>query len=190
MTDHKTTNLSDAIRNLIVCDTQFGWNGETTLKLSELLDLQARGWLIEGNENNEFSLTVEGEAVIARALRKARPAELAEQQGVDMADADSVALEIARRFIPVDSPGAHNEGQQRAALQVAIVGAINAALAARQPEAQGTRQDHLLDRRNRLMNSYGNGDREDAAIDVQIAQVDAELALIDQRTAAPGVGNG
>lgn len=65
-----------------------------------------------------------------------------------------------------------------------------AALAARQPGAQGTRQDHLLDRRNRLMNSYGNGDREDAAIDVQISEVDAELALIDQRDAAPGVGNG
>jgi hypothetical protein len=82
VTHHKTTNLSDAIRNLIVCDTQFGWTGETTLKLPELLDLQARGWLIEGDENNEFSLTVEGEAIIARALRQARPAELAEQQGV------------------------------------------------------------------------------------------------------------
>ncbi|GEM_PF-1790519 len=81
MTGHKTTKLSDAIRNLIVCDTQFGWNGATTLKLPELLDLQARGWLIEGDENNEFSLTVEGEAVIARALRQALPAELAEQQG-------------------------------------------------------------------------------------------------------------
>jgi hypothetical protein len=60
-----------------------------------------------------------------------KPGELAEQKGVDMADVDSVALEIARRFIP-DSPGAHNEGQQRAALQAAIVGAINTALAARQ----------------------------------------------------------
>ncbi|WP_102789476.1 hypothetical protein [Stenotrophomonas bentonitica] len=57
------------------------------------------------------------------------------------------------------------------------------------PDVQGTRQDHLLDRRNRLMNSYGNGDREDAAVDAQIAQVDAELALIAQRDAAPGVGS-
>lgn len=57
------------------------------------------------------------------------------------------------------------------------------------PDVQGTRQDHLLDRRNRLMNSYGNGDREDAAVDAQIAQVDAELALIDsQRDEAPGAG--
>ncbi|WP_313447433.1 hypothetical protein [Pseudomonas sp.] len=54
----------------------------------------------------------------------------------------------------------------------------------------GPRTDHLLDRRNRLMNSYGNGDREDAAVDAQIAQVDAELALIDQRDAAPVVANG
>jgi len=60
MTGQNTNNLSDAIRNLIVCDTQFGWNGATTLKLPELLDLQARGWLIEGDENNEFSLTTEG----------------------------------------------------------------------------------------------------------------------------------
>lgn len=84
MTGNKTTNLSEAIRNLIVCDTQFGWNGETTLKLPELLDLQARGWLIEGDENNEFSLTVGGEAVVARALQLAAPAELAEQQGVSL----------------------------------------------------------------------------------------------------------
>lgn len=83
MTGPKTNNLSDAIRNLIVCDTQFGWSGETTLKLPELLDLQARGWLIEGSENNEFSLTDEGQAVVERALQQAGPAELSEQQGVD-----------------------------------------------------------------------------------------------------------
>jgi len=71
MTAEKTTNIADAVRNLIVCDTQFGWNGETTLKLPELLDLQARGWLIEGDENNEFSLTTAGEAVVAQALRQA-----------------------------------------------------------------------------------------------------------------------
>jgi hypothetical protein len=56
------------------------------------------------------------------------------------------------------------------------------------PDVQRTRQDYLLDRRNWLMNSYGNGDREDAAIDAQSAQVGAELALIDQRDAAPGGG--
>ncbi len=89
MTGPKTNNLSDAIRNLIVCDTQFGWSGETTLKLPELLDLQARGWLIEGSENNEFSLTDEGQAVVERALQQAGPAELAEQQA-------SVLYSVAR----------------------------------------------------------------------------------------------
>lgn len=65
----KTTTIANAVRNLIVCDTQFGWAGETTLKLPELLDLQERGWLIEGDENNEFSLTDAGNAVVAGALR-------------------------------------------------------------------------------------------------------------------------
>lgn len=81
MTGQNTNNLSDAIRNLIVCDTQFGWTGETTLKLPDLLDLQARGWLIEGDDNCEFSLTEEGQAVVARALQHDAPAVLAEQQG-------------------------------------------------------------------------------------------------------------
>ena len=71
MSTEKTTTVAEAVRNLIVCDTQFGWTGETTLKLPELLDLQARGWLIEGDENNEFSLTTEGESVVARALQRA-----------------------------------------------------------------------------------------------------------------------
>ncbi|WP_421680574.1 hypothetical protein [Stenotrophomonas bentonitica] len=92
MTGQNTNNLSDAIRNLIVCDTQFGWTGETTLKLPELLDLQARGWLIEGDENCEFSLTDEGQAVVARALQQDAPAELAEQQG----DAHSLAALAAQ----------------------------------------------------------------------------------------------
>lgn len=95
------------------------------------------------------------------------------------------ALEHAKN-LDLLRAGYHVDAKQRtAALDAAI-----AALAARHPGAQETRQDHLLDRRNRLMNSYGNGDREDAAIDAQIAQVDAELAPIDQRDAAPGVGNG
>ncbi|MGG6341670.1 hypothetical protein ACQ5SA_00315 [Stenotrophomonas indicatrix] len=32
MTTDKIPATLDAVRNLIVCDTQFGWNGETTLK--------------------------------------------------------------------------------------------------------------------------------------------------------------
>lgn len=74
MTAEKTTTIADAVRNLIVCDTQFRWSGETTLKSLELLDLQARGWLIEGDENNEFSLTDAGHAVVAGALRRATDA--------------------------------------------------------------------------------------------------------------------
>lgn len=54
---------------------------------------------------------------------------------------------------------------------------------------QSTRTDHLLDRRNRLMNSYGNSAREDAAIDQQIARIDAELAGL-QQVEAPGVDHG
>ncbi|WP_455947847.1 hypothetical protein [Lelliottia jeotgali] len=47
MSTEKTTTIAEAVRNLIVCDTQFGWTGETTLKLPELVDLQAHRWLIE-----------------------------------------------------------------------------------------------------------------------------------------------
>lgn len=72
-----STNLSGAVRNLIICDTQFGLTGATTLKLPELLDLQQRGWLVEGDENNEFDLTDAGRAVVAQALQFAVPATLA-----------------------------------------------------------------------------------------------------------------
>jgi hypothetical protein len=70
------TTTSGAVRNLIICDTQFGLTGSTTLKLQELLDLQARGWVVEGDENNEFDLTDEGRAVVERALHNAVPATL------------------------------------------------------------------------------------------------------------------
>ncbi|OEZ02275.1 MULTISPECIES: hypothetical protein [Stenotrophomonas] len=71
-----TTTTTDAVRNLIVCDTQFGWTGETTLKLSELLDLRDRGWLQEGHENGEFDLTDAGRAIVAQALQFAVPGTL------------------------------------------------------------------------------------------------------------------
>lgn len=116
-----------------------------------------------------------------------QPAELAEQQVGEVqgdaraqfeAWADDQGFKLDRTVQGDDYQDLRTQGPWEA---------WQAALAARQPGAQGTRQDHLLDRRNRLMNSYGNGDREDAAVDAQIAQVDAELAQIDQRDAAPGV---
>ena len=60
---------ADAVRHLIVCDTQFTWAGVTNLTLPQMMDLQARGWVVEGAENDEFQLTEAGEAVVARALQ-------------------------------------------------------------------------------------------------------------------------
>ncbi|HHA2835985.1 TPA: hypothetical protein ACOFCN_000305 [Stenotrophomonas maltophilia] len=60
---------ADAVRHLIVCDTQFTWAGVTNLTLEQMMDLQARGWVVEGDDNNEFQLTEAGEAVVARALQ-------------------------------------------------------------------------------------------------------------------------
>lgn len=57
------------VRHLIVCDTQFGWTGETTLKLPELTRLVERGWMSEGEENAEYDVTDEGRLVIEQALR-------------------------------------------------------------------------------------------------------------------------
>lgn len=256
MTGHKTTNLSDAIRNLIVCDTQFGWNGETTLKLPELLDLQARGWLIEGDENNEFSLTDEGQAFVARVLQVGAPAELAEQQEVELPPLPRTHYnacgdgseplytaaqmqDYARAALAARQPGAQvpeyirdlhdveqglirnpNYAPPAQGIALGVTGEerewIDYAIAHMRDDSEpedltcanalesllrriddqrdsapgaGSRTDHLLERRNRLMNSYGNGDREDAALDEQIAKIDAELAG-SQSDAAPGVGNG
>lgn len=68
------------VRNLIVCDTQFGWTGSTTLRLQQMLALQERGWLTEGAENNEFDLTDAGRDVVARALQSAVQPTLADVQ--------------------------------------------------------------------------------------------------------------
>lgn len=72
-------NLAD-VRNLIVCDTQFGWTGSTTLQLQQMLALQERGWLAEGEENDEFDLTDAGREVVARALQSAIQPTLADVQ--------------------------------------------------------------------------------------------------------------
>ncbi|KUJ02406.1 hypothetical protein AR275_32290 [Stenotrophomonas maltophilia] len=75
--DNKTV---EDVRNLIVCDTQFGWTGSTTLRLQQMLALQERGWLVEGAENNEFDLTDAGREVVARALQAAVQPTLADVQ--------------------------------------------------------------------------------------------------------------
>ncbi|HEL4234667.1 TPA: hypothetical protein UM516_000933 [Stenotrophomonas maltophilia] len=76
-TDNKT--LAD-VRNLIVCDTQFGWTGSTTLKMQEMIALQDRGWVVEGEDNLEFDLTDAGREVVARALQNAVQPTLADAQ--------------------------------------------------------------------------------------------------------------
>ncbi|MFK3845329.1 hypothetical protein [Stenotrophomonas sp. NPDC078853] len=69
MNTEKPISTIDAVRHLIVCDTQFSWAGVTNLTLSQMLDLQARGWVVEGDDNDEFQLTVAGEEVVAKALQ-------------------------------------------------------------------------------------------------------------------------
>ena len=60
--------LAADIRNLIVMDTQFGWRGSTDLTHEDILRLEARGWVAEGHENDEYDFTDEGRAVVERAL--------------------------------------------------------------------------------------------------------------------------
>jgi len=131
MSTEKNITIAEAVRNLIVCDTQFGWTGDTALKLPELLDLQARGWLIEGDENNEFSLTDEGQAVVARALQLAAPAELAEQQGDTRAQFEAWAKRQHYDLAREDGDGRYEYATTDMAWD-----AWQAALAARQPGAQ------------------------------------------------------
>ena len=56
------------LRHLIYLDTQFGWRGETDLKLHEMQALEARGWIAQGEENSEYAITEEGERLINAAL--------------------------------------------------------------------------------------------------------------------------
>lgn len=71
---------ADAVRHLIVCDTQFTWAGVTNLTMPQMMDLQVRGWVVEGDDNGEFQLTEAGEAVVARALQHGAPKTLADAQ--------------------------------------------------------------------------------------------------------------
>lgn len=58
------------VAHLIYLDLQFGWRGETDLKLPELERLEARGWIAEGQENGEFDITDDGHKVIDAHLRQ------------------------------------------------------------------------------------------------------------------------
>ncbi|MBD9376156.1 hypothetical protein [Pseudoxanthomonas sp. PXM04] len=73
MSDSKSPSAQarDDLRLLIVCDTQFGWNGGTTLKLEEIERLVAREWLAEGKDNFEYEVTDAGRAAIDSALTPA-----------------------------------------------------------------------------------------------------------------------
>jgi len=68
---------AEAVRHLIVCDTQFTCAGVTNLTRPQMMDLQVRGWVVEGDSNDEFQLTEAGEAVVARALEHGALATLA-----------------------------------------------------------------------------------------------------------------
>ncbi|HEL4279761.1 TPA: hypothetical protein UN081_000701 [Stenotrophomonas maltophilia] len=80
MNTGKAISTADAVRHLIVCDTLFTWAGVTNLTLEQMMDLQARGWVVEGDDNDEFQLTVAGEEVVARALQHGVPKTLADVQ--------------------------------------------------------------------------------------------------------------
>ena len=60
--------LEQDIRHLIYLELQFGWKGETDLKLPEMQRLEARGWIVEGVENCEYSITEEGDRIIASCV--------------------------------------------------------------------------------------------------------------------------
>lgn len=96
------TKTMEDVRNLIVCDTQFGWTGSTSLKMQEMLALQERGWVAEGAENLEFDLTEAGREVVARALQSAVQPTLADVQPggrVRLGDQDLSTSEGARRYV-------------------------------------------------------------------------------------------
>jgi len=69
--DAKTKILSptaDDLRQLIICDTDFNEVGETDRKLDTMQRLVQLGWLAEGDENDEYTLTDAGRLAVRRAL--------------------------------------------------------------------------------------------------------------------------
>lgn len=69
--DAKSQILSptaDDLRQLIICDTDFSEAGETDLNVDTMQRLEQLGWLAEGDEHVEYSLTDAGQLAVRRAL--------------------------------------------------------------------------------------------------------------------------
>lgn len=120
MSNDKTLDATrQAVRHLIVCDTQFAWNGSTTLKLQEMMDLQARGWIAEGEDNLEFNLTEAGEEVVARALESGAPATLATAKHGGCVQLATVPYDRARELIgDAYNAGTHGIGYSQQAMEL------------------------------------------------------------------------
>ncbi|MGE8235092.1 MAG: hypothetical protein ACN6PQ_02350 [Stenotrophomonas indicatrix] len=119
MTTDKTPATLDAVRNLIVCDTQFTWAGVTNLTMPQMMDLQARGWVVEGDSNDEFQLTEAGEAVVARALEHGAPATLATVKHGGCVRLATVPYDRARELIgDAYNAGTHGIGYSQQAMEL------------------------------------------------------------------------
>jgi hypothetical protein len=81
------------LRNLIYADLQFEHRGETDLKWEEIQALVERGWMHEGQNNDEFDLTDEGRTVLADALSQLQQGE---QRAVIDGKYDNVLVPFAR----------------------------------------------------------------------------------------------
>lgn len=68
MADKDNQQYSQDLAHLIYLSLQFGWRGETDLKLPELQRLESRGWIAEGEENGEYDITEAGRALIDARL--------------------------------------------------------------------------------------------------------------------------
>lgn len=56
------------LRNLVYASVQFDHRGETDLKFEEISRLVARGWMAEGEENDQFDITDAGQSAIETAM--------------------------------------------------------------------------------------------------------------------------
>lgn len=62
------TPTGDDLRQLIICDTDFSEVGETDRELDTMQRLEQLGWLAEGDESGEYTLTDAGRLAVLRAL--------------------------------------------------------------------------------------------------------------------------